>query len=70
MSIISDHGNQFTLHFWRFFQSDLSTKVLLNTAFHLQTNGQAERTIQSLEDISRACMVDFEGNCDDHLPLV
>ncbi|GJV87935.1 putative reverse transcriptase domain-containing protein [Tanacetum coccineum] len=34
------------------------------------TDGQSERTIQTLEDILRACAVDFGGNWDTHLPLV
>ncbi|WMV54849.1 hypothetical protein MTR67_048234 [Solanum verrucosum] len=42
----------------------------LSTVFHPQTNGQAERMIQTLEDMLRACMIDFKGNWDDHLPLI
>ncbi|WMV07709.1 hypothetical protein MTR67_001094 [Solanum verrucosum] len=34
------------------------------------TDGQAERTIQTLEDMLRACVIDFKGNWDDHLPLI
>ena len=41
----------------------------LSTVFHPQTDGQAERTIQTLEDILRACVIDFRGTWDDHLPL-
>ena len=39
-------------------------------AFHPQTDGQAERTIQTLEDMLRACVIDFRGSWDDHLPLI
>ncbi|XP_019239167.1 PREDICTED: uncharacterized protein LOC109219182 [Nicotiana attenuata] len=39
-------------------------------AFHPQMEGQAERTIQILEDMLRACVLDFKGNWDDHLPLI
>ena len=42
----------------------------LSTAFHLQTDGQEERTIQTLEDILRAFIIDFKGNWDKSLPLV
>ena len=42
----------------------------LSTAFHPQTAGQAERTIQTLEDMLRACVIDFKGSWDDHLPLI
>ena len=48
----------------------LGTKVKLSTAFHPQTDGQAERTIQTLEDMIRACIIDFKGNWDKNLPLV
>ncbi|XP_070019916.1 uncharacterized protein [Nicotiana sylvestris] len=66
----SSRGPQFTAHFWQAFQKRLGTKVNLSTAFHPQTDGQAERTIQTLEDILRACVIDFGGNWDDHLPLI
>ena len=70
LSIISDHGAQFTSHFWKSFQRGLGTKVKLSTAFHPQTDGQAERTIQTLEDMLRACVLELKGSWDDHLPLI
>ncbi|XP_070057278.1 uncharacterized protein [Nicotiana tomentosiformis] len=70
VSIISDRGAQFTANFWRSFQKGLGTQVNLSTAFHPQTDGQAERTIQTLEDMLRACVLDFKGNWDDHLALI
>ncbi|PHT39342.1 Phytochrome B [Capsicum baccatum] len=51
ISIISDRGAQFTTNFWKSFQRSLGTQVNLSTAFHPQTDGQAERTIQTLEDM-------------------
>ncbi|GJZ26461.1 putative reverse transcriptase domain-containing protein, partial [Tanacetum coccineum] len=43
--------------------------VDLSTAYHPQTDGQSERTIQNLEDMLRACVIDFGGSWDVHLPL-
>ncbi|XP_070035269.1 uncharacterized protein [Nicotiana tomentosiformis] len=63
-------GPQFTVHFLQEFQKRLSTKVNLSTAFHPQTDGQAKRTISTLEDMLRAFVIDFGGNWDDHLPLI
>jgi len=70
LSIISDRGAQFTTHFWRSFQKGLGTQVNLSTAFHPQTDGQAERTIQTVEDMLRASVLDFKGSWDQHLPLI
>ncbi|GJV77800.1 putative reverse transcriptase domain-containing protein [Tanacetum coccineum] len=42
----------------------------MSTTYHAQTNGQSEPTIQTLEDMLRACVLDFEGSWDVHLPLV
>ncbi|XP_070055804.1 uncharacterized protein [Nicotiana tomentosiformis] len=69
VSIISNRGPQFTSHFWRAVQRELGTRVELSTAFHLQTNGQLEQTVQILEDMLRACVIDFEGQWDLFLPL-
>uniref|UniRef100_A0A0V0GVY7 Putative ovule protein n=1 Tax=Solanum chacoense TaxID=4108 RepID=A0A0V0GVY7_SOLCH len=70
LPIISNRGTQFTSHFWKAFQKGLGTNVKLITAFHPQMDGQEERTIQTLEDMLRACVIDFKGNWDDHLPLI
>ena len=70
LSIISDGGAQFTSHFWRSFQKSLGAKVKLNIAFHPQTDGQTKRTIQTLQDMLRACVIDFKGSWDDHLSLI
>ena len=70
LSIISDQAPQFTSRFWRSLQKGLGTKVKLSTTFHPQTDGQEERTVQTLEDMLRACIFYFKGNWDKHLPLV
>ncbi|XP_070025086.1 uncharacterized protein [Nicotiana sylvestris] len=61
VSIILDRGTQFTLKFWRVIQRELGTQVELSTAFHSQMYGQSEHTIQILEDMLRACVIDFGG---------
>ncbi|KAI3691369.1 hypothetical protein L2E82_49718 [Cichorium intybus] len=48
----------------------LGTQLNLSTAYHPQTDGQTERTIQTLEDMLRACAIEFKGNWDTHLPLI
>ncbi|XP_069154521.1 uncharacterized protein [Solanum lycopersicum] len=66
---LEDRGPQFTSHVWKSFHKGLGSQVNLSTAFHPQTDGQAERTIQTLEDMLRALVIDFKGSWDDHLPL-
>ncbi|GJW22025.1 putative reverse transcriptase domain-containing protein [Tanacetum coccineum] len=46
------------------------TRLDMSTTYHPQTDGQSERTIQTLEDMLRACVLDFGGSWDVHLPLV
>ena len=43
---------------------------MISIAFHPQTDGQSKRTIQILEDMKRACVLDLKGNWEEHLPLV
>ncbi|KAI3523729.1 hypothetical protein L1887_02080 [Cichorium endivia] len=70
ISIISDRDSRFTSWFWKSLQKALGTRLDLSTAYHPQTDGQSERTIQTLEDMLRACVIDFGGSWDTHLPLV
>ncbi|KAL6324088.1 hypothetical protein AAG906_006359 [Vitis piasezkii] len=70
VSIVSDRDPRFTSRFWHSLQKALGTKLSFSTAFHPQTDGQSERVIQVLEDLLRACILDLQGNWDDHLPLV
>ena len=48
----------------------MGTRLDLSTDFHLQTDGQSERMIQTLEDMLRICVMDLGGSWDEHLPLV
>nr|GEY61641.1 reverse transcriptase domain-containing protein [Tanacetum cinerariifolium] len=55
---------------WKAFQKDLGTRLKISTAYHPQTGGQSERTIQTLEDMLRACVIDFGNGWDRHLLLI
>ncbi|GJZ92179.1 putative reverse transcriptase domain-containing protein [Tanacetum coccineum] len=68
--IISDRDNKFASRFWRSLQGALGTQLNMSTTYHPQTDGQSKRTIQTLEDMLRACVTDFKGSWDRHLPLV
>nr|GEU57068.1 putative reverse transcriptase domain-containing protein [Tanacetum cinerariifolium] len=70
ISIISDLDSWFTLRFWQSMQEALGTYLDMSMAYHPQTDGQSEHTIQTLEDMLRACVLDFGGSYDVHLPLV
>ncbi|GKF07774.1 putative reverse transcriptase domain-containing protein, partial [Tanacetum coccineum] len=59
----------FTSNFWRSFQKVLGTEISMSTAYHPETDGQSERTIQILEDMLRACVIDFGKGWVKHLPL-
>ncbi|GJW45387.1 putative reverse transcriptase domain-containing protein [Tanacetum coccineum] len=65
--IISDRDGRFNLHFWQTVQKALGIRVDLSTAYHPQTDGQSERTIKTLEDMLRACIIDFGGSWDVEL---
>lgn len=69
VSIISDRGTKFTSWFWRAVQHELGTRVELRTTFHPQTDGQSERTIQILEDMLCASVMEFGGSSDQFFPL-
>ncbi|GJU93720.1 putative reverse transcriptase domain-containing protein [Tanacetum coccineum] len=61
VSIICYHDPRFASNFWRSLQKALGTSLDMSIAYHPQTDGQSERTIQTLEDMLRACAIDF-GN--------
>ncbi|GJV86803.1 putative reverse transcriptase domain-containing protein [Tanacetum coccineum] len=69
VSIILDRDARFTSRLWQTFQKALGTRLDMSTTYHPQTDGQSERTIQTLEDMLRACVIDFGGSWDVHLPL-
>ena len=62
LSVVSDRDPQFTSRFWRAFQRELGTDLRVSTAYHPQIDGLSERTIQTLEDILQACVLDFGGS--------
>lgn len=70
ISIISDRDGRFTSNFWQSLQDAFGTNLDMSTTYHPQTDGQSERTIQTLEDMLRACIIDFGKGWDTHLPLV
>ncbi|XP_073049492.1 uncharacterized protein [Primulina eburnea] len=70
VSIVSDRDPRFTSEFWKSLHRALGTKLAFSTAYHPQSDGQSERVIQILEDMLRACTIDFPGSWDTKLPLV
>ncbi|GJT04355.1 putative reverse transcriptase domain-containing protein [Tanacetum coccineum] len=60
---------KFTSLFWQALHKALGTRLDMSTAYHPETDGQSERTIQTLEDMLRACVLDFGKNWDRHLPV-
>nr|GFC75628.1 retrotransposon protein, putative, Ty3-gypsy subclass [Tanacetum cinerariifolium] len=53
-----DRDGRFTSHFWKSLNKALGTRLDMSTAYHPETDGQSERTIQTLEDMIRACVLD------------
>ncbi|GJR50287.1 putative reverse transcriptase domain-containing protein [Tanacetum coccineum] len=61
---------KFASNFWRSLQKALGISVAMSTIYHPETNGQSERTIQTLKDMLHACAIDFGKDRVNHLPLV
>ncbi|KAJ0556864.1 putative nucleotidyltransferase, Ribonuclease H [Helianthus annuus] len=59
LDIISDRDGRFISRLWQTFQSTMGSHLNLSTTFHPQTDGQTERTIQTLEDMLRSCVIDL-----------
>nr|GEV96969.1 putative reverse transcriptase domain-containing protein [Tanacetum cinerariifolium] len=70
MSIISDKDSKFTSRFWQSLQGALGTRLDMSTAYHPKMDCQSERTIQTLEDMLWACVINSGGSWDRNLPLV
>ncbi|GKB53717.1 putative reverse transcriptase domain-containing protein [Tanacetum coccineum] len=70
VSIICDRDPRFASNFKRSLLKALGTNLDMSNAYHPQTDGQNERTIQTLEDMLRACVIDFRKGWVNHLPLV
>ena len=70
VSIVSDRDPRFTSRFWESLQKALGTRLHMSTAFHPQTDGQSERTIQTLEEMLRACVIEFQDTWDKYIPLI
>nr|GEY01254.1 putative reverse transcriptase domain-containing protein [Tanacetum cinerariifolium] len=62
VSIISNHDS-------RSLQNALGTRLDMSTAYHPETDGQNKRTIHTLEDMLRACVIDFGKGWVNHFPL-
>nr|GFC42513.1 putative reverse transcriptase domain-containing protein [Tanacetum cinerariifolium] len=65
------HKSRYSIHpgSEKMYQKALGTDICMSTAYHLETDGQSERTIQTLEDMLRACVIDFAKGWVKHLPL-
>ncbi|KAM1000308.1 hypothetical protein ACFX2A_007072 [Malus domestica] len=70
VNIISDRDLRFTSKFWIAFQEALGTRLLYSTAYHPQTDGQSERTIQTLEDMLRSSVLQFGDSWHDCLDVM
>ncbi|KAL4023074.1 hypothetical protein IC575_016822 [Cucumis melo] len=70
VSIVSDRDARLTSKFWKGLQTAMGTRLDFSTAFHPQTDGQTERLNQVLEDMLRACALEFPGSWDSHLHLM
>ncbi|KAH0673678.1 hypothetical protein KY290_026956 [Solanum tuberosum] len=57
------------IHVLKELHDELGTQLIFSAAFHPQTDGQSERTIQVLEDMLRACVIYFGEHWDKFLPL-
>ena len=69
-TIVSDRDGRFMSRFWKELHKAMGTELRFSTAFHPQTDGQSERTIQTLEDMLRACVLDHSVSWESSLGLI
>ena len=69
VSIVLDRDPKFVSRFWHSLQDAMGIELRFSIAFHPQTDGQTKRTIQTLEDMLRMCVLDFQGSWETYLPL-
>lgn len=70
VSIVSDQDSRFTSHFWDSLQKALGTELKFNTTFHLQIDSQSEHVIQVLDDMMKACVLNFQRSWEEHIPTI
>ena len=61
-NIVSDRNSILTTRYWKSFQKAMGSKLAFSTTFHLLSDGQSERTIQTPEDMLRTCVLDLKGS--------
>jgi hypothetical protein len=66
--IISDRGSQFVARFWDQLHASLGTHLIHSSTYHSQTDGQTERVNKILEDMLRACVMEYPSSWDKNLP--
>lgn len=70
LSIILDHGTQFTSKFWGILHEHLSIQLTFSTPFYPKTEGQSKRTIKMLKDMLRLFLIDSRGHWNKFLPFL
>ena len=65
-----DRGSIFVSAFWDGLQRVMDTRLAFNMAYHPRTDGQTKRTNQIIEDILRACCMDYKANWSELVPLM
>ena len=70
VTIVSNRYSRFRSRFWQDLNDALRTELDFSTSYHPQTDGQSDKTMQTLEDMLRACALDLKGSWEEHLPLV